>query len=97
MVRVSHDSVYDKDVAATDASAPQSENQSILDTTPKTQGLVYPVTIELDRSYMVIDGKQVPLTAGMSASVEIRTGERRVIDYLLSPLREIASRAGHER
>ena len=34
---------------------------------------------------------------GMAVTVEIKTGQRRAIDYLLSPLREIASGAGHER
>jgi hypothetical protein len=34
---------------------------------------------------------------GMGVSVEIKTGRRRAIDYLLSPLREITSRAGSER
>ena len=97
VIRVSHDSVYDKDVAASDASTPQAENQSTLSSTPKTQGLVYPVTVELARSDMLLDGKAVALVPGMSATVEIRTGERRVIDYLLSPLREIVSQAGHER
>jgi hemolysin D len=29
--------------------------------------------------------------------VEIRTGRRRVIDYLLSPVRETTATAGHER
>lgn len=34
---------------------------------------------------------------GMSAQVEIRTGTRRIIDYLLSPLAKAASEAGRER
>lgn len=34
---------------------------------------------------------------GMAVTVEIKTGQRRAIDYLLSPLHEIASGAGHER
>jgi hemolysin D len=97
VISVSHDSVYDKDLAASDASTPQAENQSTLSSTPKTQGLVYPVTVELARSDMLLDGKAVALVPGMSATVEIRTGERRVIDYLLSPLREIVTQAGHER
>jgi hemolysin D len=97
VVRVSHDSVYDKDVANGDAASPQIQNSSTLDTTPKTQGLVYPVTVQLARPSMFVDGNWVSLAAGMTATVEIRTGDRRVIDYLLSPLREIVSQAAHER
>jgi hemolysin D len=33
----------------------------------------------------------------MTATVEIRTGERRVIDYALAPLREVVSQTGDER
>jgi hemolysin D len=35
---------------------------------------------------MDIDGRRVALAAGMAVTVEIKTGERRVIEYLLSPL-----------
>jgi len=46
---------------------------------------------------MNIDGAKIPLTPGMTATVEIRTDSRRVIDYLLSPLAKIASEAARER
>lgn len=49
-------------------------------------GLMYAVKVALDKPYMVIDGKEVPLSPGMTGSVEIKTGERRVIQYFLSPL-----------
>jgi hemolysin D len=98
VVDVSRDAVYDQDVSNADAStSPQKQNASLLDPTPKTHGLVYPVTVELNQRYIEIEGKQVPLSAGMTASVEVRTGDRRVIDYLLSPLRRIVSQSGHER
>jgi hemolysin D len=45
----------------------------------------------------VVDGKDVPQSPGMSVSVEIKTGERRAIDYVLSPLREVVQQSGHER
>jgi hemolysin D len=63
----------------------------------KPQDLVFPATITLAQRTMTIDGKQVSLLPGMAVSVEIRTGRRRVIDYLLSPLRAIASDAARER
>jgi len=33
----------------------------------------------------------------MNVTAEIRTGRRRLIDYVLSPLREHVSEAGRER
>lgn len=98
VVRMSRDSVFLSDAWSGDAaSAPQKQNASVLDPTQRTQNLVYPVTVALDRSTMWVDGRKVHLVAGMTTQVEIRTGARRVIDYLLSPLREMASQAGHER
>ena len=46
---------------------------------------------------MKIDNAVVPLTPGMTVSIEIKTDSRRVIEYLLSPLAKIASEAGRER
>jgi hemolysin D len=45
---------------------------------PKGQELVY--------TQMDVDGKTVSLTPGMAVTAEIKTGSRRVIEYLLSPL-----------
>jgi hemolysin D len=61
------------------------------------ESFVFPVTVSLDETAMKIDGGAIPLTPGMTASVEIRTDSRRVIDYLLSPLAKIGSEALRER
>ena len=37
---------------------------------------------------MQVEDKQVKLAPGMAVTAEIKTGERRIIDYLLSPLRK---------
>lgn len=50
------------------------------------KNLLYMVKIQLDRDHMIIDGKNQQLSAGMVANVEIKTGERRIIEYVLSPL-----------
>src|SRR5690606_6810787 len=60
-------------------------------------GLVYAAHVELDRSYMLVEGRRVPLSAGMAASVEIHTGMRRIIDFLLSPLMRYRDESGRER
>jgi hemolysin D len=53
---------------------------------PKGQELVYAARVSLDRSEMQVEDKMVRLAPGMAVTVEIKTGSRRVIDYLLSPL-----------
>ena len=61
------------------------------------KGLIYSVKITLDKSSIFVDGKNVPLTAGMSVDVEIKTGERRIIQYILSPLIQHQRESLHER
>ena len=96
--RVSGDAIYERDALSRDASTPiQSQNASSLDATPKTQNLVYAVGVKLQKQSLLADGRDVPLAPGMTVAVEIRTGKRRVIEYLLSPLRQMVSTAGHER
>ncbi|QDI03612.1 MULTISPECIES: HlyD family type I secretion periplasmic adaptor subunit [Xanthomonas translucens group] len=60
-------------------------------------GLVFPARIKLDGATLNIDGVDVRLTSGMSLSAEIKTGKRRLIDYLLSPLEQHTSEALRER
>jgi hemolysin D len=60
-------------------------------------GLVYAARASLDRAVIQVDGQAVPLLAGMSASVEIKTGERRLIEFFLSPFARHAREALRER
>jgi hemolysin D len=45
----------------------------------------------------MIEGKRVNLSPGMAVTAEIRTGERRIISYLLSPLRAYRQDSLRER
>src|SRR6476659_7624443 len=60
-------------------------------------GLVYPTRISMDRSTIQVDGKQVNLSPGMAVTVEIKTGKRRLIEYLLSPLLKSVKESLRER
>lgn len=53
---------------------------------PKTQELTYAARIALDHTQMKIDGKLIQISPGMALTAEIKTGSRRIISYLLSPL-----------
>jgi hemolysin D len=61
------------------------------------KGLIYAVRVTLDRADIQVEGKQVPLSAGMSVNVEIKTGQRRIIQYVLSPLLQHQREALNER
>ncbi|PPT72754.1 hypothetical protein XarbCFBP8150_03295 [Xanthomonas arboricola] len=60
-------------------------------------GLVFPARVKLERATLKIDGISARLNAGMSLSAEIKTGKRRVIDYLLSPFQQHTTEALRER
>jgi hemolysin D len=53
---------------------------------PNDQELAYAARIVLNRTQMEIEGGPVQLLSGMAVTVEIKTGSRRIISYLLSPL-----------
>ena len=60
-------------------------------------GLVYPIRVSMDRSTISVEGRQVNLSPGMAVTVEIKTGQRRVIEYLLSPLLRSVKESFRER
>jgi hemolysin D len=49
---------------------------------------VYSARISLDRTQMQVENKLVNLSPSMAVTVEIKTGSRTIISYLLSPLRK---------
>lgn len=64
---------------------------------PQDAGAVYAARIALDRETLDVDGRASRLTPGMTVTAEIKTGRRRIADYLLSPLSRRAQEAMHER
>ncbi len=60
-------------------------------------GLVYPIRVALAETEMMVEGRPVPLTSGMNVTVEIKTGKRRIIEFLLSPLKRYRDEAIQER
>jgi hemolysin D len=60
-------------------------------------GLIYTAEIVLPRDKMHIDDRWIHLTPGMAVTAEIKTGRRRIVSYLLSPLIQHARNSFHER
>ncbi|HVJ43495.1 MAG TPA: HlyD family type I secretion periplasmic adaptor subunit [Dongiaceae bacterium] len=57
----------------------------------------YIAHITLARDWIMTEMGKVPLSPGMAVTAEIQTGQRRVIDYVLSPLVRHVSESLHER
>jgi len=54
--------------------------------TDKQKGLVYAGRIRLRHTSIQVGRRRVNLVPGMAVSVEVKTGQRRLIEYILSPL-----------
>jgi len=65
--------------------------------TDEKKGSYYPATLAFARKDMLIDGKRVALSPGMNITAEIKTGHRRIIEYLLSPVLRAGSESLRER
>ena len=57
----------------------------------------YVARAALDRTGLIVDGEERVLGPGMAVTAEIKTGSRRILSYLLSPLRRYSQDAGRER
>jgi hemolysin D len=77
--------------------AAQMTGDSDTSSEPKGQELVYAARVSLDRMQMQVEGRLVDLAPGMAVTVEIKTGSRRVIEYLLSPLLRYKQASFRER
>lgn len=58
---------------------------------------IFPVTLRLNTSTIDIEGKPIQLSPGMNLTAEIKTGKRRIIEFLLSPLQRATSESFRER
>ncbi len=96
VLNVSHDAIVrDK---PQDKSNPTKSQTALSDTSePQGQEFVYAAEISLDSSQLEVEGRMVDLTPGMAVTVEIKTGSRRVIEYLLSPLLRYKQESLRER
>ena len=78
----------------------------------QARGLVFPARIRVTGSKLrggdtvpqislsegsIEDLARLSLTPGMTAVVEVKTGERTILSYLLSPVARSVSEAGRER
>jgi hemolysin D len=64
---------------------------------PNGQELGYSARISLDRAQMQVEDRLVNLSPGMAVTVEIKTGSRTILSYLLSPLRRYRHDTMRER
>lgn len=98
VTRVATDAIASATAAAQKTSGSSAGGRSSITAAAQhTQDLVFPVLVIPERTHLTAGGREFPLTPGMTVSLDIKTDRRRVIDYILSPLKGIAATAMRER
>ncbi len=97
MVRVARDAIPEPDAQTVEGNPAKTTKTSYFGGAQRMQNLVFPVTCSLARKTMTVDGTSVALIPGMTASIEVKTGKRRILEYLFSPLVQTVSSAMKER
>ncbi len=65
--------------------------------TDEKRGAIFPARLLLKTGLLQVDGRPIRLAPGMNLTAEIKTGQRRVINYLLSPVQRLGDESLHER
>ena len=63
----------------------------------QTREAYFTVIVETSRSYLVSGARRLPITPGMMCDVEIVTGRKSILDYLLKPVLRARSESLRER
>lgn len=72
-----------------DATTPSKGSLSASGASQVMKDLVFPVTVALDQTSIKVEGRDVPLTPGMSVVAEIETQRQRAITYIIYPLSRV--------
>lgn len=70
---------------------------SIVDKNDKNQKTYYKVVIKTEKNYLEKDNQKLPIIPGMITSVDIITGKKSILDFLLKPILKTKANALHER
>ncbi len=97
VIRIAKDAIPSPDASAIEGDPTRVSKASGFAGAERTQNLVFAVELEPNASTIMVDGVARPLTSGMAATVEIKTGSRRLLEYLFSPVMEVGSKAMRER
>lgn len=49
-------------------------------------GPIYKIKVQLEKESLIISGQEIHISPGMTVSAEVKTGQRRIIEFFLSPI-----------
>jgi hemolysin D len=97
VTRIARDAIPEPDASLIEGDPARAANSATFAGAQRTQNLVFPITLHPDSTTIEVNGQPFQLTSGMATTVEIKTGTRRILEYLFSPLVEVGSNALRER
>ncbi|WP_315759667.1 MULTISPECIES: HlyD family type I secretion periplasmic adaptor subunit [unclassified Bradyrhizobium] len=96
VISVSQDSIVREKPA--DKQAGAKTTGALAETSePVGQEFIYSARVSLDEKQMQVEDRMVALAPGMAVTVEIKTGARRIIEYVMSPLLRYKQESLRER
>lgn len=70
---------------------------SIIDKESKEGKSYYRVIVKTDKNYLERNGRKLPIIPGMVATVDIITGKKTILDFIMKPILKVKQDSLHER
>ena len=80
-----------------DAKIVEISADTIVDKESKEGKSYYRVLVKTDKNYLERKGKRLPIIPGMVATVDIVTGKKTILDFILKPILKVRQDSLHER
>lgn len=55
-------------------------------TVDEKRGLIYRMQLRMQKNTLFGEGREVSLQPGMAVTAEVKTGERRIVEFFMAPL-----------
>lgn len=80
-----------------DAKIVEISADTIVDKESKEGKSYYRVIVKTNKNYLERHGNKLPIIPGMIASVDIITGQKTILDFILKPILKVKQNSLHER
>ena len=97
VVRIARDAIPQPEAGQLESNPAQALRTSGFAGAQRTQNLVFQVVLKPEKETIGVEGESVKMLPGMAVSAEIKTGSRRLIEYVFSPLVTLGSQSMRER
>ena len=97
VVKIARDAIPLPEASQLEANPAQGQRATAPGGAQRTQNLVYQITLKPLQDKIGPEGDNIQLMPGMTVTLEVKTGSRRIISYLFTPLVEVGSAAMRER